>query len=68
MLDRDSHRPPLILAWMDQYPGGRYHLHGWESWQQYPAHGRPPQSIDGFAFRFERPQDAVMFALTWCTD
>ena len=41
-----------ILVWIDDVPGGRYHLHG-------------HNNTDGFAFRFERPQDATYFKLKW---
>jgi len=41
-----------ILAWIDEAPGGQYHLHG-------------HNSTDGFAFRFERPEDATYFKLKW---
>jgi hypothetical protein len=41
-----------ILEWIDATPGGRYHLHGY-------------QSTEGFAFRFERPEDATYFKLRW---
>jgi hypothetical protein len=41
-----------MLAWIDHAPGGRYHLHGYKS-------------TEGFAFRFEREEDATMFSLRW---
>jgi hypothetical protein len=41
-----------ILYWIDKEPGGRYHLHGYNS-------------TEGFAFRFENPGDAVHFKLRW---
>jgi hypothetical protein len=41
-----------ILEWIDQAPGGRYHLHGYKS-------------TEGFSFRFERPEDATYFKLRW---
>ena len=41
-----------ILTWVDNTPGGRYHLHGHES-------------THGFAFRFENPHDAILFKLRW---
>ena len=41
-----------ILEWVDLAPGGRYHLHGYKS-------------TEGFAFRFERSEDAVYFKLRW---
>lgn len=45
-------KPLVIIKWIEDQPGGRYHLHGW-------------QSTQGFAFRFERPEDATAFALRW---
>lgn len=41
-----------ILDWIDNAPGGRYHLHGYH-W------------TEGFAFRFENPIDATYFRLRW---
>ena len=41
-----------ILTWIDRAPGGQYHLHGYKS-------------TEGFAFRFERPEDATYFKLRW---
>ena len=41
-----------ILDWIDTTPGGRYHLHGYNS-------------TEGFAFRFENPRDATYFKLKW---
>jgi hypothetical protein len=41
-----------ILKWLDEEPGGRYHLHGYKG-------------IEGFAFRFEHPEDATYFKLKW---
>jgi hypothetical protein len=41
-----------ILHWLNYAPGGRYHLHGYNS-------------TEGFAFRFERPEDATYFILKW---
>ncbi len=52
MINSENHKPPAILEWVDNYKGGRYHLHGWKS-------------TEGFAFRFERTEDAVIFALRW---
>lgn len=53
MLEPFTFRQPLIiLDWIDNQPGGQYHLHGWKS-------------TEGFAFRFERPEDATAFALKW---
>jgi hypothetical protein len=39
-----------ILHWADTAPGGRYHLHGYNS-------------TEGFAFRFENEHDATIFKL-----
>jgi hypothetical protein len=41
-----------MIKWVEEEPGGRFHLHGWKS-------------TEGFAYRFERKIDAVLFALTW---
>lgn len=41
-----------ILEWIKDAPGGRYHLHGWNS-------------TEGFCFRFESPGDATHFKLKW---
>jgi hypothetical protein len=41
-----------ILEWIPDAPGGRYHLHG----HNY---------TEGFAFRFERQEDATYFRLRW---
>jgi hypothetical protein len=51
----NAHRvkPHELYDWCDQHVSpGRYHVHGW-------------QSIKGFAFRFEDPQDAIVFKLRW---
>ena len=48
---RDNTYHPII-NWVDDTPGGKYHLHGY-------------QSTEGFAFRFEREEDAIMFKLRW---
>ena len=52
ILDSKDSTARDILDWVDSAPGGRYHLHGLDAG-------------DGFAFRFERPRDAVMFAVRW---
>ena len=52
MLDNSDHAPNTILKWLDKTPGKCYHLHGWKS-------------TEGFAFRFQNPQDAMLFALRW---
>jgi hypothetical protein len=41
-----------ILEWVDQAPGGEFHLHGYNS-------------TEGFSFRFRNPQDATYFKLRW---
>jgi hypothetical protein len=41
-----------MLDWIDRHPGGRYHLHGFNS-------------TEGFCFRFENPTDATLFKLRW---
>jgi hypothetical protein len=41
-----------ILKWIEEAPGGRYHMFG---------HGYTL----GFDFRFERPEDATYFKLKW---
>ena len=41
-----------ILDWVEKTPGGKYHLHGHEA-------------VNGFSFRFERPEDATHFKLRW---
>lgn len=45
-------KPDMLYSWCETQPGARFHVHGW-------------QSTEGFAFRFEHKQDAVLFALTW---
>lgn len=52
MLQSKTHNPNTILDWIDNYPGGDYHLHGY-------------RSTEGFAFRFKRPEDATVFKLKW---
>ena len=52
MLDSPEHNVNEIQEWVNTYPGGRFHLHGWKSTQ-------------GFAYRFENPEDALIFALRW---
>jgi len=42
-----------FYAWCERHPStGRYHVHGFNY-------------VDGFAFRFELYEDAVLFALKW---
>ena len=43
---------PEVLDWVERAPGGYYHLHGYKT-------------TEGFSFRFQRPEDATMFALRW---
>lgn len=52
ILDKPLYPIKDILAWVENQPGGQYHLHGW-------------RATEGFAFRFERPEDATAFALKW---
>jgi hypothetical protein len=52
MLDSPEHDVHEIQEWVNTYPGGRFHLHGW-------------QKTEGFAYRFENPEDALIFALRW---
>ena len=52
MLAHADCTPNRIIEWLDAQPGGRYHLHGY-------------QSTEGFAFRFSDPADAVLFELRW---
>lgn len=59
MLDDPNSHPLDILQWVKTAPGGRYHLHGWT------APGSEQTGTDGFAFRFEQHEDAVLFALRW---
>ena len=41
-----------ILKWIDEVPGGRYHLYGYKY-------------TEGFVFQFENPLDATHFKLKW---
>lgn len=52
MLDNSDCDPNKIVAWVEAYPGGKYHLHGY-------------RSVEGFAFRFSNPDDALIFKLKW---
>jgi len=52
MTNDKARNPNTILDWVDQQPGGNYHLHGWKA-------------TEGFAFRFERKEDALVFKLKW---
>jgi hypothetical protein len=47
-----SGRARQMLDWVENTPGGRYHLHGYKS-------------TEGFAFRFENPVDATHFRMVW---
>ena len=49
---RDDYKIVEVFEWIGKTPGGRYHLHGWKQ-------------TKGFAYRFEDPKDAVLFALRW---
>ena len=45
--------PQILYDWCNNHVStGRYHVHGW-------------QATQGFAFRFENPQDAIIFKLQW---
>jgi hypothetical protein len=53
MLTSDEHDVNDIQEWVNTMPGnGRFHLHGWKS-------------TEGFAYRFEDPKDAIIFAMKW---
>jgi hypothetical protein len=53
MLTSDAHDVHEIQDWVKTMPSdGRYHLHGW-------------RSTEGFAYRFEDPKDAIIFAMRW---
>jgi hypothetical protein len=41
-----------IFNWLEQTPGGDYHIHGY-------------RSTEGFSFRFKNPGDATHFKLRW---
>ena len=45
-----TRNPNDIFNWLHKQPGGRFHLHGYNS-------------TEGFAYRFERPKDATWFRL-----
>jgi hypothetical protein len=65
MLANADYNPNKVIAWVNDQPGGRYHLHGWEDYKRFPRHGIGPGGVDGFAFRFENQADAMVFALRW---
>jgi hypothetical protein len=52
MLANADKAPNNVLEWVNNQPGGNYHLHGYKS-------------TEGFAFRFERDEDATVFKLRW---
>jgi hypothetical protein len=52
IMKHKSHDPNTIYNWLIDQPGGYFHLHGYKS-------------TEGFAYRFQRPEDATMFALRW---
>lgn len=52
MMANADYAPNAILQWIDNQPGGEYHLHGYKS-------------TEGFAFRFSRAKDATLFRLRW---
>ena len=52
ILDGPKYPIREILEWVETSPGGRYHLHGYKA-------------TEGFAFRFENPNDAILFKLRW---
>ena len=65
MLSDNRYNPRSIFEWLEDTPGGRYHVHGWDDFLRQPHHGLGVAGIDGIAFRFEQPQDAVLFKLRW---
>ena len=52
ILENKRLSPNMLYEWCSNQPGGMFHVHGWEN-------------TKGFAFRFEQPKDATMFALVW---
>jgi hypothetical protein len=52
ILDYPHYPIKEILEWVDDAPGGKYHLHGYKF-------------TEGFEFRFENPKDATYFKLKW---
>lgn len=52
ILSNNSYSVRDMLDWIDDAPGGQYHLHGYKS-------------TEGFAFRFKHEEDATMFSLKW---
>jgi len=52
MLANADKSPNAIIEWIENQPGGMYHLHGYKS-------------TEGFAFRFQRKRDATLFQLRW---
>lgn len=55
MLDHSDYRPNAIEDWCVANIQKRYHLHGF-------------QYTEGFAYRFEDPNEAMLFALRWGND
>ena len=45
-----TRNPRILFEWVDQQPGGRFHLHGYNG-------------TEGFSFRFEDPKDATWFRM-----
>jgi hypothetical protein len=53
ILQNRKPHPQALYDWCNRHAStGRYHVHGW-------------QSTEGFAFRFEDQQDAIIFKLRW---
>lgn len=52
MVANADKNPNAIFRWLENQPGGNYHLHGYKS-------------TEGFAFRFESEKDATVFRLRW---
>ena len=52
ILENKNLNPNMLYEWCEAREGGLFHVHGW-------------RSTEGFAFRFERPSDATVFALVW---
>ena len=50
IMNSHTRNPNDIFNWLHKQPGGRFHLHGYNS-------------TEGFAYRFERPKDATWFRL-----
>ena len=52
ILKKSPFNPNQMYRWCEKRRGGMFHVHGWEK-------------TEGFAFRFEDPKDATIFALVW---